>query len=202
MIDAAPRNSLRLSHRWLSNSWSASFKSVPGRLSSRVRLATGHTGGHGRWVRPSEAAREPNRSLCLISPGSCSPRSQIRLPRIFPELRKLIDRIESVTGIPRVALGHEVLRAPQLLQLPTADSIGVQLTLLLAFANAQAASLWTLDQDGTLKHVSHAGKGDLGALDTQRLARTLLTEESITHASDQSGSGILVDRGQQSRRRS
>lgn len=121
----------------------------------------------------------------------------VELSAHLPELRKLIDRIESVTGIPRVALGHEVLRAPQLLQLPTADSIGVQLTLLLAFANAQAASLWTLDQDGTLKHVSHAGKGDLGALDTQRLARTLLTEESITHASDQSGSGILVDRGQQ-----
>ena len=121
----------------------------------------------------------------------------VELSAHLSELRKLIDRVESVAGIPRVALGHEVLRAPQLLQLPTADSIGVQLTLLLAFANAQAASLWTLDQDGTLKHVSHAGKGDLGAVDTRRLARTLLTEESITHASDESSSGILVDRGQQ-----
>ena len=121
----------------------------------------------------------------------------VELSENLPDFRELIDRIESVAGIPRVALGHEVLRAPQLLQLPTAVSTGVQLTLLLAFANAQAVSLWTLDQDGALKHIAHAGEGDLGARDTRRLASRLLTDESVTHASDRSGSGILVDRGQQ-----
>jgi hypothetical protein len=39
-------------------------------------------------------------------------------------LTELIDRIEDVAGIPRIVLGREIPRLPQLLQLPRAPRRG------------------------------------------------------------------------------
>jgi signal transduction histidine kinase len=114
------------------------------------------------------------------------------------DLRRLIDRVETVAGIPRVALGREVLRAPQLLQLPTGVAIEVQLTLLLAFANANSASLWTLDEAETLEQIAHAGQADLDPGETRRLAQTLLAGEAAARSGDHAVPGILVDRSPQS----
>jgi signal transduction histidine kinase len=115
----------------------------------------------------------------------------------LPELRRLIDRVETVAGVRRVALGREVLRTPELLRLPTAVAIEAQLTLLLAFANAQAVSLWTEGRAGQPEPIAHAGEVDPDG-DAGRLAAKLMAAAAVGHSPNPAVCGIVVDRGQQS----
>ena len=91
-----------------------------------------------------------------------------------PELRQLIERIDADLAIPRSALARGVLGLPQLLQLPSAVAIDVQLGLLLAFIEGRAVSIWALTPDGTLEHVAHAGAFDPEVDRSRLLARKLL----------------------------
>ena len=120
----------------------------------------------------------------------------VELTAQLPQLRTLIDRAEAVAGVPRVAVGQEVLRSPQLLQLPTTVAIEVQLTLLLAFASLDVVSLWRQWPGGDLEHVAHAGDYKPRAPRPRALARRLLTGTSRNVANDDSLYGVLVDRAQ------
>jgi signal transduction histidine kinase len=108
---------------------------------------------------------------------------------------QLIDQIEDVAGVPRVALGGLVLRDPNLLQLPTAVAVEVELALLLAFCEVRAISLWTLWPGGELKHVMGAGESDVNARLTRRVARQLLGGEGLT--STDRLLAVAIDRWQQ-----
>ena len=110
------------------------------------------------------------------------------------EADRLIDRIETTAGVPRLALGREVLRTRQLPDLPIDVAIEVQLALLLIFTRAQAVSLWTLWPSGDLKHVSHAGDFELKAQQTRETARTLIGGEAPGFGSGQSAVGIRIER--------
>jgi signal transduction histidine kinase len=90
------------------------------------------------------------------------------------ELGELLERIDSAGLIPRVSLSRATLRAPELLQLPAAVSVEVELGLLRAFVDATAVSLWTLGRDGQLRQVAHAGSFDAARPETRRLARDLV----------------------------
>ena len=90
------------------------------------------------------------------------------------DTRRLIDGLEASAGIPRAALGREVLRTPNLPQLSTDVAIEVQLALLLAFAEVDAVSLWTLATGGSLVPISHAGDLKPGATESGQLAAALL----------------------------
>jgi signal transduction histidine kinase len=91
------------------------------------------------------------------------------------DARRLIEHIEAEAGVPSVALGREVLRAPSLPQLSSDVAIEVQLTLLLVFAEVDAVSLWTLSPAGDVLHVSHAGELDPGLTRSGQVASVLLT---------------------------
>jgi signal transduction histidine kinase len=91
------------------------------------------------------------------------------------ELRALIKQIEAADLLPRIPLAQAVLRAPELLQLPTAVAIEVELGLLRAFMDATAVSLWAVRAEGEIKHVAHAGSFDASRRETRRLAKSLLT---------------------------
>jgi signal transduction histidine kinase len=114
-----------------------------------------------------------------------------------PELGRLIAQVREVADMPPVVLGREVLRAPQLLQLPTRVAIEVELALLLAFTDAHAVSLWTLWTGGDLKHIAHAGDFDTTARQTRGLARTLLANGPKQPQSDEPVIGVLIDRWRQ-----
>jgi signal transduction histidine kinase len=73
------------------------------------------------------------------------------------ETGRLIDQVEELAGLPRVALGREVLRAARLLELPVDVAIEVQLALLMMFAHAGSTSLWKQEAGETVE-VSHAGE--------------------------------------------
>jgi signal transduction histidine kinase len=109
------------------------------------------------------------------------------------ELRSLIDRLEA-TEIPTVALGRKVLGAHELLQLPTAVAIEVELTLLLALSGASAVSIWTPWSGGDLRHISHAGDFDRDARGTRRLARRLLAGGGSGTNGDPALVGVVVER--------
>lgn len=113
------------------------------------------------------------------------------------ELRRLIDKLEDVAGIPRAALGSDALRNPQLLQLPTAVAIEVQLALVLAYTGAEAVSLWTLWSGGSLKHIGHAGEFDAEARETRELARKLLSGRGGSMPGGRKVAGVIVERWQQ-----
>jgi signal transduction histidine kinase len=113
------------------------------------------------------------------------------------ELGRLIARVREVADMAPVALGREVLRAPQLLQLPTGVAIEVQLALLLAFTEARAVSLWTLWTGGDLRQIAHAGDFDANARQTRRVARNLLAGEASQPESEEHVIGVLIKRWRQ-----
>jgi len=110
------------------------------------------------------------------------------------EAGRLIDQIETLAGVPRLALGREVLRTGQVAELPVDVAIEVQLALLLTFTGARAVSLWTLWPSGDLKHVSHAGDFELDAQHTRQTARTLLRGEARQLGRGESAVGIRIER--------
>jgi len=111
------------------------------------------------------------------------------------ELRKLLERLDAA-GIPRAALGRRVLSSPQLLALPTSVAIEVTLALLLAFGEAAATSLWTLQPDGELRHLARYGNFDAARQQTRWLARSLLAGRLSGLQSARDAVGVLVARPQ------
>jgi signal transduction histidine kinase len=89
----------------------------------------------------------------------------------------LVARLEEVTGLSRIAVAREVLRAPELLALSPVAAVEAQLGMLMAFAPLRSASLWTLDASERLKCTHHVGdsRPSRGA---QRLATLLLAGET------------------------
>jgi signal transduction histidine kinase len=93
---------------------------------------------------------------------------------------QLIGRFEAVAGLPRIALGAEVLRTGALAELPPTIAIEVQLALLAIFAGAQAVSLWTLWPSGELRHVSQAASPRRDTPEDRTLACALLSNNAPT----------------------
>jgi signal transduction histidine kinase len=108
------------------------------------------------------------------------------------EARSLIGELEQISGIPRTAIGRELLRSPELPQLSTGIAIEVQLALLLALADVRAVSLWALWPTGDVKRLSHAGLLDTDAPESRRLARLLLTGEGLVSSGPGADIGITL----------
>jgi signal transduction histidine kinase len=65
----------------------------------------------------------------------------------------VIDALQARAGVPRVALGRELLRGQR----------AADLTLLHALTGARAVSLWAEQTNGDPRRVAHAGETDLGS---------------------------------------
>ena len=74
------------------------------------------------------------------------------------EIRLLADALQARAGVPRVALGRELLRAPRPAELPVADALEAQLALLRALTGARAVALWAEETDADPRCVAHAGE--------------------------------------------
>jgi signal transduction histidine kinase len=107
---------------------------------------------------------------------------------------RLLERIEHSTGVSRVALAREVVRAAQLPQLSTDVAIEVQLTLLRTFSRVRAVSLWTLWPNGELRPVAHAGDLDPGAAPVRETATSFLSEAAADIDADNPVVGTTLDR--------
>jgi signal transduction histidine kinase len=110
------------------------------------------------------------------------------------QLRRLVEQVEDVAGIPRLTLARSVLGYPELLHLPTQLAIEVVLGLVLEFTEARAVSLWTMDAAGGLRHAAHAGDFHVDARQTRLLARTLLGGAEAGSERPRDVAGVLVER--------
>ncbi|HEX3979416.1 MAG TPA: ATP-binding protein [Solirubrobacteraceae bacterium] len=78
------------------------------------------------------------------------------------EIRRLADALQARAGVPRVALGRELLRARRPAELPVSDALQAQLALLRALTGARAVALWAEQTDADPRRVAHAGELDTG----------------------------------------
>jgi signal transduction histidine kinase len=96
------------------------------------------------------------------------------------EIRRIVDALDARTGIPRVALGRELLRAPR----------PAELTLVCALTGARAVSLWaepTEQPHGDRRLVAQAGEPEAG---------TSADEETVSlHIAARPVSGTLIVHG-------
>ena len=90
----------------------------------------------------------------------------------------LVEQLENIFGVSKIALAREVLRAPDLLTIAPTTALELQLTMLTAFAPLRSVSLWMRDDAEQLKCVSHAGE-NAPSTGARQLARRLLARERI-----------------------
>ena len=90
------------------------------------------------------------------------------------ELARVIDQIEQLTQIPRLALAREALQAPELLRRPWPQGLELVFALLLAFTRLRAISLWSIGAGSTVAHLCHAGEFEAPIGPPRELARRIL----------------------------
>ncbi len=110
------------------------------------------------------------------------------------EVRRLIGRIEKLAGVPRVALGREVLQTRRLLELPVDGAIEVSLSLLLAFTGAGSVAVWTPGVAGELELASRAGDFEPDSRCSRDAARALLQSAPRRPPSSQSTLAVRIER--------
>jgi signal transduction histidine kinase len=110
------------------------------------------------------------------------------------EAKRLIEQIEDHAGVPQVALGREVLQAARQPELPVDIAIEVRLSLLLAFADAEALTLWTRGPTGELKLASQAGDYEPESGSHREVARQLLDSQAPRSVNRPSMLAIRIER--------
>ena len=98
------------------------------------------------------------------------------------EIRRLADALQARAGVPRVALGRELLRAPRPAELPVADALEAQLALLRALTGARAVALWAEETDADPRCVAHAGELDPGSPAADATVRVPIADRPVTGA--------------------
>jgi signal transduction histidine kinase len=139
---------------------------------------------------------EGNRAALLIAAAELFGAMRAELAASPQDAARLATAFEEVTGLPRLALAREVVRAPELLTLLPAVAIEVQLKMLMAFAPLRDASLWTLDDAEQVSCVGYGGEGG-PSRGVRELAKRLLAGESPDAAPRRQLLGLPVGRWQQ-----
>jgi signal transduction histidine kinase len=138
---------------------------------------------------------DAGRTALLIAAAEMFGALRVELAARPQDAARLTDEFEEITGLSRLALAREVLRAPELLTLSPAVAVQAQLAMLAAFAPLRSISLWILDDAEQVNCVRHVGEGapSRGAMD---LARQLLAGESPGPSSRRLLLGLPVGRWQ------
>jgi signal transduction histidine kinase len=103
------------------------------------------------------------------------------------EVRRVTDALQARAGVPRVALGRELLRARRTAELPVSDALHGQLALLRALTAARAVELWAEETDADPRRVAHAGELEAGSGADEETASVRIAARPVT--------GVLVVRG-------
>ena len=106
---------------------------------------------------------------------------------------RLFDGFEQSTGLGRITLARDVLRAPLFAALAPTLALEVQLSLLVGFSGARTVSLWTRDADGMPRRLTAAGAAEPDGTDAQQaLASELLHATGAMSAG--AATGVRLDR--------
>jgi signal transduction histidine kinase len=143
------------------------------------------------WEQEDE--RAPTSMLLLASELFACARAELAArPR---EAARVIARLQSGAGLSAMALAREVLRAPELVALPPAQSVDLQFGLLLGFAPLHGASLWTLDTAGRV-HCSHEAGDGASSSAARKLAGRLIAGERERAGARAELFGVALKRAQ------
>jgi signal transduction histidine kinase len=110
------------------------------------------------------------------------------------EAARLVQELEAHTGVPGRILAREALRSRELMGLEPADSIALELGLLLIFAPLEGVSLWTLDASSRVACVHEVGEATADSC-APKLARSLLTGAGTEPGPHAELFGLPVKRG-------
>ncbi|MEA2213904.1 MAG: hypothetical protein QOF83_3852 [Solirubrobacteraceae bacterium] len=123
------------------------FPSAPRRLARTRAAVLYRASGESRDVVPVAQLSYAGELLLLIA---------VDLAAEPAQAQRIIDRLDARGGVPRLALGREILQSARLLASPASVAIEVRLALLRAFAGATSVTLWTLPGQ-QIKRVGEAG---------------------------------------------
>jgi signal transduction histidine kinase len=136
------------------------------------------------------------RTALLIAAAEMFGALRVELAASPHDAARLVDAFEEITGLSRIALAREVLRAPELLTLSPTVAVEAQLAMLAAFARLRNASLWTFDDAEQVNCVRHVGEG-APSRGAKELARRLAAGECPGPSSRRLLLGLPVGRRQQ-----
>ncbi len=137
-----------------------------------------------------------SRTALLIAATELFGAMRVELAASPQDAARLAQQVEEVTGLSRIALASEILRAPELLTVSPAVAVDVQLAMLTAFAPLRSASLWTFDDAEQVNCVCHVGEGG-PSRGAKELAQRLLAGESAEPGARRLLLGLPVGRWRQ-----
>jgi signal transduction histidine kinase len=89
-------------------------------------------------------------------------------------ITQLVDEIEEIAQLPRLAVGQFVFGMPRLLELTPALTIDALLALLVGFTRSTGVALWTYRPGDALETAGHVGDFDPQSPEARRLASRIL----------------------------
>lgn len=119
--------------------------------------------------------------------------SAVDLAADAAEAHRLIADLEALAGIPRVALGREVLHSARLLELPADVAVEVQLSLLLAFSGARWAAVCAWSETGP-EILAGSGDGSWEDPGQEQTVHALLSESARDPISNAGITGLRLER--------
>jgi signal transduction histidine kinase len=133
---------------------------------------------------------DTSRTALLVAAAELFVALKMELSVSLQEAALLAQQLDDLSGIPRIALAREVLRAPELLTLSPAVAVEAQLATLVAFAPLRNSSLWTLSTAEHADCIRHVGEGS-PSRGARQLAERLLAGE-ITEPTEPSPRRLLL----------
>ena len=107
--------------------------------------------------------------------------------------RRLTDELQARAGVPRVAVGRELLGARRLPELSVADALTGQLALLRALTGARSVSLWAEQTGADPQPVAHAGELDeVSAPQSASAVRAVLESERSGPVTGEATAGLRI----------
>jgi signal transduction histidine kinase len=149
-----------------------------------------------RQAFDAASGADATRTALLLAAGEMFGALRVELAASPQDAARLAERIEDVTGLSRIALARELLRAPELVTVAPAVAVEVQLAMLVALAPLRSASLWTLDDAEQVSCMRHVGEGGPSRA-AKQLAQGLLARESTDSGARRLLLGLPVGRWKQ-----
>jgi len=136
------------------------------------------------------------RTALLIAAAELFGAMRVELSASPQDAAHLARQLADITGLSRIALASEILRAPELLTVSPAVAVDAQLATLVAFAPLRSASLWALDDAEQVNCVRHVGEGG-PSRGAKELAQRLLAGENTEPSTRRLLLGLPVGRWRQ-----
>jgi signal transduction histidine kinase len=161
-----------------------------------VRARKGARARASEALEQGGAGAENSRTALLVASAELFGALRTELVSSPTHAARAAHEFEVITGLPRLALARELLRAPELLTLLPTAAIESQLEMLVVLAQLRSASLWILDDAEHVTCLRYAGDG-APSRGAKELAGRLLAGERSEPRERRLLLGVPVGRWQQ-----